>query len=124
MKPVELAALVYTTEPCARSFREDLEAHLLNGYVVSTPSSFTMGRAVRRDATYEEIVNPWVNFDAPDCWHLYLFSGAMIEAFSAAPYPLPWVSFERKNKLRFFKWDDIWAACSRYNSSHQRCADT
>ena len=37
MLPAEKAAAVYAQEPCAQSFREDLEAHLLISYVFSTP---------------------------------------------------------------------------------------
>jgi len=42
--PVERAAQVYQREECASSFQSDLEAHLLNGYVFSTPQAFAMGR--------------------------------------------------------------------------------
>lgn len=117
MKPVELVAAVYQQEECARSFREDLEAHLLHGYVYSHPEAFVMGRPVRKDAPYEDIVNPWVNFTDPDCWHLYLFAGAFHHAFAAPPFQLPWVSYERKNKLRFYRWNDIERKCRQIQSS-------
>jgi hypothetical protein len=117
MKPIELAAAVYQQEDCARSFREDLEAHLLNGFVYSTPDAFLMGRPVRRDANPEDIVNPWVNFTDPDCWHCYLFSGSLHHTMSMPPFKLPWVSYERKNRLRFYRWSDIERQCTRYQSS-------
>ena len=114
--PVELAAAVYEQEECVRSFREDLEAHLLHGYVYSTPEAFVMGRPVKKDAPREDIVNPWITFTDPDCWHLYLFAGPFHAAFAAPPYQLPWVSFERKNHLRFYKWDDIERKCTKNHS--------
>lgn len=107
MTPVEAAARVYEQEPCARSFREDLEAHLLNGYVFSTPDLFMMGRAVIRDADPALIVNPWHVFprEACDCWLIYLVAGDMGRCFSFAPAELPWLCWERKNRLRFWRWD-------------------
>lgn len=107
MTPVEKAAAVYEREPCARTFKEDLEAHLLHGYVFSTPEFFLMGRPVIRGAIYSLIVNPWHVFDDPDCWHVYLFAGDLSKVYAAIPYPLPFISFERKNKLRVFPVEQI-----------------
>jgi hypothetical protein len=109
--PVARCEAVYRTEPCARSFAEDLEAHLLHGYVFSTPDYFVMGRAVCKDAPHADIVNPWVNFPSGDCWHLYLFAGPMQAAFDCAPYPLNFVSFERRNLLRVYEIDRIRRRC-------------
>ena len=116
MTPVEHAAAIYEQEPCARSFKEDLEAHLLHGVVVSTPEFFCMGRPVPHNAPRHEIVDPWQNTweEQPDCWHLYLWAGPMMSAFKCATHPLPFVSFERKNRLRVYRWDDIYAACSKH----------
>ena len=115
MTPVERAAEVYRLEPCARTFREDLEAHLLNGYVLNTPTCFLMARPVERMALESFIVDPWHIFppEQCDCWHIYLCAGDMLEALGFAPYPLPWLSWERKNKLRFWPWDK---ACPRVAS--------
>lgn len=101
---MELAAAVYTQEPCVRTFREDLEAHLLNGYVFSTPGSFVMGRPVCSMAAREDIVNPWVRFDKAesDAWLVYLMAGDLAEAVRLLPYPLPRVGWERGNVLRFW----------------------
>jgi hypothetical protein len=117
MTPVQRAAAVYDREPCARSFKEDLEAHLIYGLVVSTPDLFLMARPVSHDAPRYEIVNPWCNvWDSgePDCWHLYLYAGDMLSAFQQATYELPYVSFERKNRLRVYRREVIYAACSRH----------
>lgn len=103
MSPVEQAAAVYDSEPSVRTFREDLELHLLNGFVFSTPEFFIMGRAIERSAAHALIVNPAHRFQAElcDCWHIYLMSGSMVKAWSIIPWQLPWFSFERKNELRF-----------------------
>ena len=115
VRPVDAAAQVYRREACPRTFREDLEAHLLHGIVISNSRCFAMGRSVWSKAPQELIVNPWFNdFAVKDCWHLYLFSGNLTEAFNAAPYELPFVSFERNNILRRYEWDVIWKKCARF----------
>jgi hypothetical protein len=118
MSPFMRAAMVYQNEVCARTFKEDLYAHYVTGYVISTPTYFVMGRPVLSSATYEEITNPHLSFKEPDCWHLYLYSGPLIHAFLAAPYRLPFVSFERKNILRFYHWDVIARKCGYFTSSN------
>lgn len=103
MSPYELARQVYGSERCVRSFEEDLEAHLVTGFVFSTPDFFIMGRPVDRQADPALIVDPCVAFarERCDCWHLYLFAGDMEKAWIIEPWALPWFSFERKNELRF-----------------------
>lgn len=102
MTPVERAAAVYQREDCARTFREDLEAHLLNGYVLSTPTAFVMARPVRHDAPREELVNPWHVFPRGewDAWMVYLAAGDLAEFWRCEPFPLAHVIYERQNALR------------------------
>lgn len=96
--------MVYDRGDCARTFREDLEAHLLNGFVFSRPDYFAMGRPVISTAAHAEIINPWHRFPSSDCdcWHVYLFAGNIVRAFSILPWPLPLFSWERGNELRFY----------------------
>jgi hypothetical protein len=101
MTPFEQAVAVYSREPCARTFDEDLRLHLRNGYVVSTPDFFVMARPVRR-IIIEGICNPAIRFEKPDCWHVYLLAGSIQKALTALPYDLPWMSWERGNVLRFY----------------------
>lgn len=100
---------VYTKERSVRSFEEDLHLHLLNGYVINRPDFFIMGRHVDSRADPEQIVNPEWLFDPMDCdcWHVYLMAGDMARAFEAMPFPLPLISFERKNELHFQLLADI-----------------
>lgn len=116
MTPVEQAAAVYNTEPCARSFREDLEAHLLHGYVFSTPEFFAMGRAVDSHARAGLIVNPWVKFDTSDAWMIYLVAGDTAKAIEALPYDLPLICWERSNSLRFWRTARVKMALARKSS--------
>lgn len=103
MTPVERAMAIYGEEPCRRTFDEDLQLHLMYGYVFSTPTMFMMGRPVDRYDPPEYIVTPdrrplW----GPNAWLIYLAAGDLGEFFRYCPYPLPWVGWERKNKLRFY----------------------
>jgi hypothetical protein len=114
MTPVELAAAVYEREECARTFREDLEAHLFNGYVYSTPTMFIMGRPVRHDAPREELVNPWFVFPRAewDAWMVYLAAGNLAEFWRVEPFPLEFVIFERQNVIRCFYAKHVKRLCS------------
>ncbi len=109
MTPVEQAAAIYERESCARTFREDLELHLLNGFVISGPDFFMMGRPVCKYWGDQFTIDPTFNptNDKRDCWHCYLMAGNMLKAFQFVPYPLPFISFERKNKLRFYRLDEL-----------------
>lgn len=104
VSPVELAAAVYSSEPCARTFKEDLEASLLHGHVHCTPELFVMGRAVVSTAPRDEIVNPWHVFQADKCdaWMIYLAAGNLAKALAFVPFALPLICFERSNSLRFY----------------------
>ena len=115
MTPFEKALAVYSREPCARTSSQDLEAHLRHGLVISTPEYFLMARKVYRYAQHHQIIDPFFNLweSPPNCWHLYLFSGDVSKAFASADVRLPLVSFERRNKLRFYPWDVIFNKSKR-----------
>jgi len=107
--PAWEAANVYEQEACARTFRQDLELHLLNGYVVSTPEFFIMGRPVQKDSPHDCILDPSFPYHPNDwdCWHIYLMAGDIKKCWDFYPFPLEWVSWERKNVLRFFKMKTV-----------------
>lgn len=107
MTPFEKAADVYRNEWCARSFKEDLALHFQFGWVISSPRFFVMGRPVCRWWESSEIVNPEcrVFLDSPDCWHVWLAAGDLKEALKFLPFPLPYISFERKNVLKMYPFD-------------------
>lgn len=112
--PYELARKIYQQEPCARTFREDLEQHLRTGYVWSSPRTFIMGRPVRRSGDRADIVTPHVTFDNPDCWHIYLAAGELYEFFRLEPFELPWFSWERHNVLRFYRRERVIQLCLHF----------
>jgi hypothetical protein len=101
--PVELAAAVYSREECGASFREDLEAHLLNGYVHSTPTAFVMARPVRSSADEALILDPWHSFprEEQDAWLVVLAASDLASLLPLFPHPLPFIGWEKRNRLRF-----------------------
>ena len=109
-RPAWLAAQVYRTQPCEKTFQEDWEAHLLFGYVFSTPEYFIMGRPVCFSASNADICNPMVSFNPEKCdmWHIFLMSGDTTAVWNCMPYHLPNISFQGKNnKLRRYNFDQI-----------------
>lgn len=109
ISPYERAAQAFAAEPHARSFTEDVELHLLHGFVHSTPAYFIMGRPVPRHAAPALIVDPAVLFPREQCdaWMVYLAAGDLGRAWDVLPWPLPWLVFERGNELRFVPLDAI-----------------
>lgn len=104
MTPVEQAAAVYSREWCASSFREDLEAHLLGGYVHSTPAAFVMARPVCSTADEGLILDPWHSFDPAECdaWLVWLAAGDLAAMLQFLPYELPRIGWQKRNRLRWY----------------------
>jgi len=119
LSPIERMAAVYLNEPCRNTFQDDLAAHLIGGYVFSTPDLFVMGRAVNSKATYEEITDPNFCFEREDCnaWWVHagavrgtdnnlrkaIYENVLSDFLRFEPHPLPLIGFERDNRPRFYK---------------------
>lgn len=101
--PYDRAREVYQKEECARTFDVDLYWHLVRGYVHCSPRAFAMARPVQSSADYSVIVRPDYVFRVVDCWHVYLVAGDWIESLAHLPFELPMFSWERNNKLRFYR---------------------
>lgn len=99
MTPFEQARALHRSDPDNEPFEEVLMAHLLHGVVVSTPTVFVLMRPVGLWAEHKSFDDSWLRFANPDCWHCYLAAGDLREMFAAIPYPLPYCSFVRKNRL-------------------------
>jgi hypothetical protein len=99
MRPVERAA-----ELCrARDgdFRDEMEAHLLHGVVVSTADLFVMGRAVPRSADASDIWRSWPREEC-DAWFVWVGVGNAARLLACMPYVLPWVGWARQGR----QWED------------------
>lgn len=104
MNPFERAAEAFRVSSHPdRSLTDDLEAHLVTGFVFSTPDFFVMGRPVIRMAPRPLLLDPWRAFprEGCDCWMVWLAAGDLGKAWSILPWPLPWLGFERGMELRF-----------------------
>jgi hypothetical protein len=112
---IDLARSIWLLEPCARPFELDLLLHLRHGYVYSTPRSFVMWRRVKSDALPEQIVDPSIEFGPEaDAWFVFCAAGTegVARLFEAEPYPLPFIGWERDNKIRFYKRERL-IKCTR-----------
>ena len=89
LTPLDQVRALYTPDYHG-TFEEDLEYYLRYGYVVSMPTFFCMAEQI------------------DDAWHIYAYAGDMSGIFKHAPYPLPFVTFDRRGKPRTYAWDVIY----------------
>lgn len=79
------------------SFRYELEAHLLHGYVYSAPDYFAMARPVSRSINVGDLeaVHPREECDA---WFIWLAVGDLQKLLKLLPFDLPWVGWHRQGR--------------------------
>ncbi len=109
------ARAVYDKEPCTRSFEEDVCSHLEHGFLYSSPELFIMARPVDRYASEEFILNPDYTFIKPNCWLVWLCAGRIPRiwhALSLTGLHLPFVGFQRSNRLRYYEFTKLYAKLS------------
>jgi hypothetical protein len=102
MTPIEEAQAVYRREWCERGFWDDVRDYTRYGYIISLPNIFILGRPVKSGWSSEMILDPANRTTEPDCWHIALYAGDLSKAFDFLPYYLPFVSFERRNRLKIY----------------------
>ncbi len=92
MTPVEQAK-----ELLGDAFRNDLEAHLITGYVLNTPNAFLMGKPVPFGAS---IIDPWETWLPTDCdsWFCWAAIGNLGDLFYMIPHRLPFIGWFRQNR--------------------------
>ena len=117
MNPAIEAARVYARETCANTFEHDLFCHLALGYVFSTPDYFIMGRPVNHTAPEHMILDLRCVHDQPDAWLVWLACGKIACFNDIAPFSLPYIGFQKRNKLRFYEADKL---LSRLCSTHAK----
>lgn len=114
MTPFDKALAVYIRHPTKRDFGEDIAAHLRSGYVISAPWGFVAFRPVLRDSPEELIVDPITVFPYADTWHVWLAAGDWRRLLLRhLPFPLPWISWEREFRLRFWSLEKLLAKAGR-----------
>lgn len=106
--PAYRAAVDYGRAPGDFTFHEALEAHLVNGYVVSSPDVFILARPVDRTAPSELLTNPAYTFQDPDAWFIYLMAGDVFSCWHYYPIHYNWVGWQRRgNEIRFYPMEQI-----------------
>lgn len=102
MSPYERAARWHLEHCPGDPFVEVVEAHLQVGYVFSGYDFFLLGRQVSSDWDEARICDPWQVDEQGDAWHVWLYAGSMSAWQRLVPYPLPWLMFHRRGKLKRF----------------------
>ena len=87
----------------------DIAMYMEHGYVLKTPTSFLLGKAVNIDDGNP--VNQW-NVKNPNAWFVQTAVGEnhIKDFINFIPYPLPYVGWKRdiKNRgVKYFKYDSI-----------------
>lgn len=102
--PILRARQVYTQEPCARNFEEDLYLHLNTpgSIVYKDAGNLALVRPIDSKDEYHRFTNPAVIYPTADCWWVYLLVGDFRFLVNLLPYPLPLIGWERDNVPRFY----------------------
>lgn len=96
--PIWTAKAAYEALNCPYSWGEVLNAHLGQGYCVSSPEYFICARPVNKDAHICEIEDPNFDFPLQECnaWFVYIAAGdALTSLWTVLPHDLPFVMFYR-----------------------------
>lgn len=109
MTAAEQAAAVYRSEPCAGTFKDDLNHHLLHGMVFSTPTAFVMASYTHKDG---------LTCAHESCIHVHLAAGDIAEILSFPHAACDWISFERRNVLRYHRYEHLKKRCSKILQTH------
>lgn len=104
MTPYEQAARWHLAHCPDVSFVSVVEAHLFNGHVISSPTRFVLGRQVRHDWPAELMLDPRCVAPSGNCWHVWLWAGTVKDWGEVVPFPLPWISFHRGERLRVHRF--------------------
>jgi len=105
VSPAEQVRELYAS---AKDFRDELSAHLVNGYVFSSPECFAMGRAVNLRAPREVVLNPWFTFppEEVNAWLVWAAAGTASGILSHLPHELPYLAWQRRGgQLRVYEFE-------------------
>lgn len=110
MTPYERAERWHRSLGSPMTFEEVIEAHGEMGFIHSTPEVFVLARRVDSIWDEDEFSNlEFTDWDG-DCWHVWLLAGDPSAAWKFLPYPLPFMSYHRRGKLRIKRLHDFRSA--------------
>jgi len=105
---IRIASLYRSGGP--KTFADDVQAHMLGGYLFVTPELFLACRPVPSGAAPSMIRDPWQQFDPADCDTWFIYAAATAEpksplglvktCLTKMPFPLPLAAWERTAKGR------------------------
>jgi hypothetical protein len=123
MTPYQIARATHRRDPDNDPWEEVLHAHLLTGYVISTPEVFLMFRPVDSRANPLEFDRPWISYSTPDQWHVYMASGDISQMVPFFPPVFDTISMVRKNRLRVYNRADM-ASKIQFYHDHGRTTES
>lgn len=108
MTAFEKAQRIFDDEPCASTFWQTLNWYMHYGYVITSPGFFLAMRPVPHLASKPDKIDHCL-FDEWDCdeWHIAIAAGDMREMFVACPFPLDYISFEKRNRLKVYHFQSL-----------------
>lgn len=109
--PYHEAQAIYLLEESTTTFLAELALHLENptGYVFKTPTMFCLARPVASRGNEDEILNARIIYprESWDAWFLAVYAGDVTEILRQVPFRLPLYGWQKRNRLRFWKAEDI-----------------
>jgi hypothetical protein len=106
MTPYDRADIRHLEFGSEWTFAEVIEAHAVSGHVHITPDVFVMARQVHSEWDPDSFSDPYATFSNGNCWHVWLLAGDFRAAMAFMPYPLPFISYHRRGRLRILTLDD------------------
>lgn len=96
MRPILIARSLYIRYGMI-PFEQDLTAYLTDGFVVSLPHCFAMGKVV-------DLAPSDTNGEPQPCWFVRIAVGNLQDLMKLLPFELPRIAFCRRNdgKMRVF----------------------
>lgn len=101
------AVALYTDPSQMDRDREAIKA--CGGTVIETPEFILWGFPFDSCCVQEgvQIPLPGYTLSHVDAWFCWMLAGDTAAAVQAVPYPLEWLIFARRNKLRAYKFDGL-----------------
>ena len=114
MSPYLQAAILYSNAGDVETrytWNEVITYHLHYAHVLSTPTGFLLARPVISTLTDTHgTLDPLHSPTSSDCWHIWAAAGNLPELLSQARlHPLPFVSWNRRQKFRIYSLDVVLA---------------
>lgn len=121
MTPLEQAQRLYVTQPCGRTFEQDVATFLRIGVVFSTGTAFLMAKPVPSPMVSTSFIyaDPEAVADRSICdtWLIWIAAGDMGEFFRFAPFRLDWLAWARKGVIRWHSFNRTERLCNTSTST-------